>query len=133
MRHHDQSHLLFAVQFNQQLSESLGRIPVERASRFVRKQKLWLIDQSAHHGHPLTLATGQLTWAMMQTFTQPHAFQELLCAINRAAASVTAYVGDGRDQDILQHRALREQVMRLKDETNLLIANGGELLLIEPA
>ena len=41
--------------------------------------------------------------------------------------------GEGRHEDVLQDRALRQEIVRLEDETNLTVPHGGELLIVQGA
>ena len=68
----------------------------------------------------------------MQPLAKANALQKLLRAFCGAGACAPL-VRNGGHEDVLQYRALREQVMRLEDETDLPAADGGKLLFVQSA
>jgi hypothetical protein len=67
----------------------------------------------------------------METLAQPNPFQKAASAL---IGSIAQRVVRGRErwhQNVFQHGALWEQIMELKDEPNLLVANGSEGFFIE--
>ena len=57
----DKRHLLFAVQFGEQLRELIGGGAIEGASRFIGQQELGLVDERANDGHTLAFTARELT------------------------------------------------------------------------
>ena len=76
MRHDDECHALLAVQLDEQLAERRGGGLIQRAGGFVGEQELRLVDERAHHRHPLPFAPAELAGAMVQAVAQTHAFEQ---------------------------------------------------------
>jgi len=83
----------------------------------------------------LSLAAAELSGAMMQTFAETDAFKEALGSTRQSfgvrSAECGVGTGERRHEDVFDHRALRQEIMRLKDEADLLVADFGELLVVE--
>ena len=57
---------------------------------------------------------------------------EIAAAEIKKSLLTSAATSQRRHEDVFQHSALRQEVMRLKDETDLLVADFGELQVIQP-
>ena len=68
----------------------------------------------------LTLSTGQFSGALMQSVSQPNSIQQSL----RASSNVGFGIETGQcwQQHIFQYAALRQQLVILKNEPDMLIA-----------
>jgi hypothetical protein len=108
---------------------------IERASGFVREQELRTIDERADDGGALTFATAELAGAMVQSFAKPDAFEQaqgagFIC-FWPLPSDFCLLPRQRRHEDVFQHGALGQEVMRLKHETNLPTADFGELQAIQ--
>ena len=160
VRHDDERDAFLAVQFDEQLTEVLGAGVVERAGRFVGEQKLRLVDERADDGDALAFAAGKLTGEMVQSFREADAFEEAFGAgggVFRSTGPTPSPSKEGSSarfcvpllggvrgglffnasqrwhEDVFPDGALREQEVRLEDEADLPVANGGELNVIKLA
>src|SRR5688572_27653375 len=108
---------------------------IECARGFVGQQQLRLINESTDHGHALSLATAKLSGAMMQTGAESNAFEQavstgfdgfgssrgnealIVFCLFRMSLLTSAAPSQGGHQDVFNHGALRQQIVRLKDKT----------------
>ena len=111
------------MQLEQHGSHGVGRSAIQVARGFVAKQKQRLADQRPRQSHALLLTSGKLCGPMVQTV-----FQANLCHQRPRALAVpiARFRNQRRDQNVLEHRTLRQQAMILKDKTNLFIAKRGQ-------
>lgn len=130
VRDDDQRHLVVAIQFHQQVTQRLGGGVVERAGRLVGKDEAGPIDQRAHDGDTLAFPAGKLAGAMGESMAKTDALEELASAFGGIGGRA-AGVGQCGNENIFQHGTLGQQMVRLKNEANLLVANGGEFRLGE--
>ena len=116
----EKSRLIFRGDFEQQRADFRSRFRVEVPGWFIRKQQRWLVNQGSADGDALAFPPGKPPGAMMQAMGQAHAIDEL--------NGTTVHIGLGcearerRQQDIFQDTALRQQLVVLKDETDVLIS-----------
>ena len=96
---------------------------------YVRQEEKRSIDQGAHHGHPLPFAPREPRGPEIAARGQPDAVHQCLCPVRRRPALVLRASRQCRDQHILKHRALRQQVMKLKDKTQFAVTNPREFLI----
>ena len=132
MGHHDERNPFVLVQLHQQFAQGLGRATVEGAGRFVGQQQPRLVDQGPNYRHPLSFATRQLARSMPSATAQAHLVQQPPSTIRRLGTVGVAASSQRRHQHILQHRALRKQMMRLKDESEAAVAHRREPDLVQP-
>lgn len=117
-----------ATEFQQQAADRVGIFAVEVAGRFIGEQQGGLIDECSADGDSLSLTTGQLRGTMFQTMLQANSFEHL----RRASDIVRRCAGtsQSRDQHVFQHRALRQQMMLLKDEADGLLSPRGQFRFV---
>ena len=101
-------------------------LSVETARRLIGKHHGRVVDKGASHSHALLLAARQLVGLMRGTFAQAHEVEQLFCALARFLTSLAGY--ERRNHDILQSRELWQQLVKLKHESDVLVAEVGELL-----
>ena len=128
----DQGDAFFAIQFEQELGELLGGGAVQSAGRFVGQQKLRLVDQGAHDGDTLAFAAGKFARSVREASLEANALQKPRRAGGRFLALRTSRARQGGHENIFQNRALGQQMMRLKNKTDLAIPHSGELVVIQP-
>ena len=104
----------------------MGRV-VQRAGGFVGQQQLRPVDERADDRHALAFAAAELPRTMVEAFAKADAFQQPVGAGSRTFGfriSVFGFgTGQGWHQHVFNHRALRQKIVRLKNEPNLPIAN----------
>src|SRR5689334_14796801 len=79
MRHDNQRHSFFAIQFNEQLAELLGGGMVERAGWFIGKEEPRLVYEGPNDSDALTFAAGKFARTMVDAFGESDAFKEAVC------------------------------------------------------
>lgn len=155
MRHDNERHAFLPIQFDQQLSQCGGGSVIERASGFIGEQELRTIDERADDGGALALAAGKLAGAMMQAFAEADAFEQTLGAgfhgfrSSRGDEALTRFsfrpalcgfdlslltsaaTCQRRHEDVFQHGALWQEIVRLKNKADLAIADFGQLQVIQ--
>ena len=122
VRHHDDGAAL-AVQAVEDLDDLLARLGIQVSGRLVGQDDFRIVDQGAGNGDPLLLTAGELKGPVVEAIGQAdiggdlNAAVAVRCVDGRIAAAVVQ-----RDFDILQHRVLGDQVVRLENETDHLVA-----------
>ena len=115
------------MQIEQQRGHCGRRRLVEIAGRLVAQHETRLTDERARDRHALLLAAGQLARSMID----PIAEADLLDERSRQARRVIvapppplclARRDERRHQDVLEHRALRQQAVILEHEADLAVA-----------
>lgn len=115
--HHYQSDLFFLIELDQELSEFRGGDAIQGPRRLVGEQKSGSINQRTNDSGALALPARKLSWTMMEPFSQPHSIEQQPGPL--LGGSVHGGVrGQCRNEHILPNRAVGEEVMRLKDETD---------------
>src|ERR1044072_7325265 len=87
-----------------------------------------MVNERPRDGHTLALTTGKFVWFVRHPLGEIDCLQRLLrhlVALRRADAAV-----DQRQFDVVQSCRAREQVERLKDEADFLIANAREFIVV---
>ncbi len=114
------------MKFADRCEDRLPRSMIQVARRFVRQQERGIADQSPGDCHPLLLATGKLSNLMMKPMPKLKPLQHPLCRIfDLVAGFASNQPGHYR---VFQGRELRQQMMKLKDKTNVPISKPGQLL-----
>ena len=124
----DESDVFLGVQFHEQLAELVGGGLVECASGFIGEQELGLVDERAHHGHALAFAAGELAGPMRKAFAEAHTVEKVTGAFFVVGGGTS--VGERGHEHVFHHRALRQQMMALKNKSHLAIAQKGEFVVI---
>jgi len=93
---------------------------VEVAGGFVGQQQAGGVGQGAGHGHPLLLAAGELGRLVLHAFGQAQFAQQ---GRRPGLGGLARHAGDHqRHGYVVEGRELRQQVVELVDETQLVIA-----------
>jgi hypothetical protein len=131
VRHNDQCDLFFAVQFDQQAGQFITSGAVQCACWFVGQQQARLIDQRSHDSDTSSFPAGKLARPMIQSFAQTDAFQQSARAVGRGFADLCVRANQRWNENVFQHGALREQMVRLEDKADLTVARVGDLFLVQ--
>lgn len=117
------------MQFNEELSDHFGRFPIKVSRGFIAQQQAWFEDQRAGDCRPLALSTGKLRWEMVRSIRQPDAVKQL----HRPTFNLLAGTAPNkcRQENILEDGALGQEVMVLKDKSNLGIPESCQLNLVQ--
>ena len=127
----DERGALLAVEVEEKRGERVRGGAVERTGRLVGEEELGLVDERADDGAALALAAGELAGPVVHPLGEADAGEELLGTVHRLRAARGITRRECGDEDILQHGALREQMMGLEDEANLPVARGREGEFVE--
>ena len=98
---------------------------IQRAAGLVGKDNIRLIDKGTGNGHTLLLASGKLVGLMVGTVSKLHELEQLQGTLTGLALTGTGY--HGGYHDILECRELWQQLMKLEDEADVLVAELAEL------
>jgi len=121
--HDDQREALVPLELHQQVRQGVGGGLVQRARRLVGQQEARPVHEGAHHGGALALAARQLAGTVVRASGQAHAVQQREGA--RAGVGGAGALQHGH-QRVLQHGALRQEVVELEDEADGAVAQGRE-------
>src|SRR5512139_309479 len=125
MSHHDDGFAQVAAQLFHEHQHVFGRSAVEIAGGFIGHQQGRVRDQGPRDGHPLLLASGELTGMVI------HAIREVDQPQHRphmVPALPTGEVGQNERQlYVLEGGEDRDQIIELEDEPDMRGAPGGEL------
>jgi len=119
VRHQDDCQSLLPVKGLQNGEDLVSRFRVQVAGRLVGHYDRWVLDQGAGNRHALLLTAGQLVWPVQRPVGQPDGFQ-------RGERPLPAVRLSGIQQGqlhVAQRRCAPQQVVTLKDKTDLLIAD----------
>jgi hypothetical protein len=118
VRGHEQSDAFNCGKLQEKIEDHAARLFVERTGRLIGKQDLWLIYECAAERSSLALPARELLDPVIEAVTDTGALGQvkkaLLCnlAINPGR--------NCREQAILGKRQTRDQIVKLKHETNLI-------------
>ena len=124
--HHEHSFLLL-LQFQQELADPGGRGAIEIARRLVRQEQEGPVDQGSGQCRPLAFTAGQLRGPVIEAVAQSDPIQQFLRPLDSLGKNGTG--GDRRHEHILQDRALRQEVVVLKNKADGAVAKLGQLRL----
>jgi hypothetical protein len=102
---------------------------VEVAGGFVGQDDGRAIDECTGNGDALTLAAGELVGLVHHALGEVYLRQDFLGALD--ALGCGRAVIDERQFDVVQRGGASEQVECLEDEADFLVANAGELIIVE--
>ncbi len=120
-----------SVQLVEQGEDLDARLRIEIAGRLVGEQDRRVRDERARDRDALPLTARELVRQVMRAIGEADALEHALglgLALGEAHAAI-----DQRLHDVLQRRSARQQVEALEDEADLLIADVGELVLVQAA
>ena len=104
---------------------------VERAGRLVGEHHRRTVHQGARHGHTLLLAAGEFGRLVRRAVGEAHKLKQFHGAAARLLRRLAADVG--RNHDVLKSRELREELVKLKHEADVAVAEVAELLRVQTA
>ena len=119
----DQHGVLFAAQFQQQIPDRFGRVPVEISCGLVRQEQRRTVDQRPADRCPLALSPGQLRRTVGHPLAESDPRQEFAGPVFGGA--VGAMTGKRWYQNIFKDRALREEAVILEDKPDAAVAELG--------
>ena len=122
---------MLAVEVEEEGGKGVGVVAVEGAGGFVGEEKFGAVDEGADDGDALAFATGELAGAVVEAVGETDAGEERLGAFSGRAAAGEVGIGEGGDEDVFQHGALRQEMVGLEDEADLLVADARELEVVE--
>src|SRR6478672_10406341 len=126
----DEDHRVAAlVELVEEVHDVLRGRRVKVAGRLVGEQDRRPVDQGARDGDPLALAAGELVGHVGHARAEPHLLERLLRPLLALGAGESGV--DQRQLDVVQGVGAREQVEGLEDEADLLVADAGELGVVE--
>ena len=123
---------LLPIKIHQQAGEIPGGGLIQCARRLIGQQKARTINQRPHHRHALAFAPGKLPGPMRHPFREPDPQQQFSPAFF-GGGSVGIAPRQGGHQHILEHGTLWQEMMRLKNKTNLPIAQIGQRVVVQIA
>ena len=121
------------VGLQQQIGNALAGGGVERTGRLVGEDEFGLVDERARDGGAELLAAGDLPRQMRHADAETDLFEERLGARARRGRSFVPTAGEAGHQDVFKDRALREQVVQLKNETDGAVAESRRRRRVETA
>jgi hypothetical protein len=117
------------VQRPEQPHDFLAGGAVEVAGRLVGQENAWAVDQRPGDGHSLPLPAGELVGTVIHPISQSHLGERLGSEI---PTFLGAYAGiHQRQLHIVQAGGPGQQVEGLKDETDLLVPDPGQLIVFQ--
>lgn len=125
--HHDRLSLF--VEPSEKPHDLLAGDRVEVARRFVREEKFGIVDQSSSDGDTLLLAAGQLHRPVIEAFAQTDHSRQFETTLPALAGNRALIVQ--RRFDVLDDGQLRDEVIRLKDESDRTAANSRQFVVTE--
>src|SRR5690606_27498954 len=126
---HDDGLAMLAVEGLEQAQDFVPGLAVEVASRFVAKQEGWVGDNGAGNAHALLFAARELPGIMLRAMAETDHSEGGLDML--APFTLREMRQKQRQLDIALGRDHREQVIELKDETDMTRAPCGQLAVAE--
>ena len=115
-----------SVERGHDLDAGLG---VEIAGRLVGQDDGRAVDEGAGDGDALALAAGEFVGLVVHARLEADVGERLLGALDAFRGGHA--VVDERQLDVVQRRGAREQVEGLEDESDFLVANARQLIVVE--
>src|SRR6516162_466075 len=115
------------IQIFEERHDFIAGFRIEIASGFIRQDDGWIVYQSPRDGDTLALTARKLVRLVVQTITEsylPQHVRGLLAACFRINASINE-----RELYIPQAVSARKKIERLKNKTDLAIANARQLII----
>ncbi len=112
--------------FSHQFENLLARLQVQVPRRLVGEKEDRLSQQRARDRDALLLASRKLVWVMMHPFRQPELIEQICCRVQRHAPGGSS--NPGRHRHVLDGGELGQQMMELKDESDVAVAEPRELV-----
>ena len=102
---------------------------VERARGFVSQNDRRIVDEGTCYCHTLFLTARQFCRLVLCSVTQIEEIEQLFGTVSSLFLALPC--NEGWDAHVLQSRELRQKLMKLKNETQLLIAETSQFLVFE--
>jgi hypothetical protein len=115
-----QDSFFFPVQIEEHLAHCRSGVPIQIAGGLIGKYEGGALDEGAGDGHALALAAGQFRGPVIKPPGQPNP-SEKLPGPNLVLGTVVRS-NQSRDQNVFQYRALRQEVVVLKNEADMTVA-----------
>src|SRR5262245_12882444 len=115
------------VQVVDQLQHFLSGARIEISGGFIGKHQERVVDERTRNRHTLLLAARELVRAVVQALAQPHQLRQLDAAFV-VIADIFPLIDQGH-LDVLNDRKLRDQIVGLKNKTNLAATRFGQLVI----
>ena len=129
VRDDDRGRPELGLQLREEGHHPVSRLVIEVAGRLVRKDQPRPQGESATDRHALALASGELTRKVVAAMLEPHTLDELACT---SVAGPAVHAGDtARHGDVLESREVRQQMVKLEDETDGFVAEPRSPFVVE--
>ena len=125
----DDDGIALAVKIFKQVHDLFTGFRIEVTSGFIGQDDRRIVHQCASNSHTLALTTREFVRLMAHARSEINALKRNLCLFDPLFCWST--VVDQRQFDVVQRRGARQQIEGLEDETDFLVANVGELIVIE--
>ena len=125
----DEGLVQLIAQFEEEVVQLYLIVRVETARRLIGEDHQGVVDQRTGDRHTLLLTTGELCRLVLPALGQSHHVEQLFRLLFRCGVTHVAY--QRGDHHVLQRGELGQQLMKLKDESDMLVAEVGELLLVQ--
>lgn len=115
------------------LSKQLGQLPsigfIQSARGLICKQQHGLINQGSNDRDALTFTARKLRWTLVLVFGETDLFEKKLGPLRGFISPRFVSINQSWNQNILQSRELRQQVVHLENEPYFLGSHRGQFLL----
>ena len=126
MRHHD-DRVALRVELLEERHDLLAGLGVEITGRLVGEDDGRIVDEGARDGDALALAAGEFVGFVAHALAEADVFERAARLVH-AAALAEARV-DERQLDVVQRVGARQEIECLENETDLAVADVGELVV----
>ena len=128
---HEHDRVAGAVQAIEERHDLDAGFRVEIPGRLVGQENRRIVDQSPGDGDALSLTAGQLVRAVVHARAQFDLVERSLGALDTVSLGDAGI--DQRQLDVVQRGRARQQVEGLEDETDLLVADARQLVVVHLA
>ena len=129
VRHDNERLSQFVAEFKEELVQFGLVVGVERTRRLVGENHIGLIHQRPRHGHALLLATAQFVGLVFRTVLKSHKLEEFECALTEFTMGAAG--NHSRNHDVFERREFGEELVELKDESDVPVAEVGQFATVE--
>ena len=128
MRNENQCDMRVSIEFEEQLADARPGCGIKVSRGLIREQHRGPRDERSRKRDALLLTPRQLAWIVAGTTLEANALERL----QSGAASIGSARELQREHDILQRSQRRDEMERLKDESDALRPQTRPPVLIEP-
>src|ERR1039458_9026682 len=129
VRGNDQRGLFFDAEILEQLDDFTTGVRIEIAGRFIGQEQFRLVDERAGDGHALLFAAGKFGRPVLHTVLETNPGEQVASARPGLADGSAGHAR--RQTDIFERIEFRQQMIRLKNETDAVVAEKRQLTLGE--